>query len=743
VLTRLGHFLVRRRRTVLMVAGIGLIVAVLGGLDLPRHLRFGGSDSTGSEYSRGLREIERDFALGNPNFALLVTAKSGRVDDPAVAAEGIALTKRLAAERGIGGAASYWTLGSVSPLRSHDGAQALVLGQLDGDQSTLVKRASELAPRFEQDGRVVSVRVGAPAAAYREISERTQSDLIRAEVIAVPITLVLLLLVYGGVVAATLPLAVGGFAVALTVLALRLLTGFTDVSVFALNLATAAGLALGIDYSLFVVSRFREELRAGREPHDAVVVTVETAGRTVMFGAIALAASLSALVVFPVPILRSEAHAGFVAALFTALGAVVVLPALLAVLGHNVDRWSWRRVPELRGDRFWRGVAQRVMRHPVPIALSAIALLLFLGAPFLAIKFGLPDDRVLPRSSASHKVGDAIRAGFSANETGSLSVVAVDVGDAVSREPDIDAYAIRLSRLEGVARVDALTDSYVRGQRVAIPAAARAVFASPHATWFRVVPSVEPVSVEGEALVGRVRATPGPFHTLVTGPPAELVDTNRAMAERLPLAIGLVAAVSLVMLFVMFGSVVVPLKALLMNFLSLTATFGAMVWIFQQGHLSGLLDFTASSTIYSGAPILMFCVAFGLSMDYEVFLLSRIKEEYDRTGDNAAAIAAGLERTGRIVTAAAALLSVVFLAFATSGVSFLKMMGIGLSLAIIMDATIIRALLVPAFMRLAGRANWWAPAPLRRLHERIAPRFAELSLTERPPEELAPATTRV
>jgi RND superfamily putative drug exporter len=288
----------------------------------------------------------------------------------------------------------------------------------------------------------------------------------------------------------------------------------------------------------------------------------------------------------------------------------------------------------------------------------------------------------------------------------------------------VDRYAAELSTLRGVARVDASTGSYQGGRNVALPTAASARFSGPDGTWLAVVPAVEPISEQGERLVRDVRSIPGPFDTLVTGPSAELVDTQDSLFGRLPLAAAIIAVVTFALLFLMTGSVLVPLKAIVLNLLSLTATFGAMVWIFQEGNLSGLLNFTATGTLDTSMPILMFCIAFGLSMDYEVFLLSRIKEEYDRSGDNLASVAMGLERTGRIVTAAAALLSVVFIAFATSEITFIKLFGVGMALAVIMDATLIRAALVPAFMRLAGNANWWAPRPLRRLHDRIGLREA-------------------
>jgi RND superfamily putative drug exporter len=403
-----------------------------------------------------------------------------------------------------------------------------------------------------------------------------------------------------------------------------------------------------------------------------------------------------------------------------AVTSVVVLPAVLAALGPRVDRWSLRRRPPVEvGQGGWHRLAVTVMRRPVTVGVAVVAVLLALGIPFAHVRFGLPDDRVLPTSASSRAVQDEIRDKFDSDEAGAASVVATGIGDPSARLADIEAYAARLSALPGVARVDALAGSYAGGRQVVAAGPAAARFASPQGTWLSVVPSGEPVSAEGERMVRDVRATPAPFPVKVGGPSAQLVDAKESILSRIPLAGGLIALVTFTLLFLMFGSVVVPLKAIVLNLLSLTATFGAMVWIFQDGHLSGLLGFTPTGDIAISTPILMFCIAFGLSMDYEVFLLSRIKEEHDRTGDNEAAVAAGLERTGRIVTAAAALLAVVFIAMGTSQVSFIKLFGIGLTMAVLMDATLIRALLVPAFMRLAGEANWWAPAPLRRIHDRF------------------------
>jgi putative drug exporter of the RND superfamily len=725
MLERLGRFAVRRRRWVLAGTFVGVVVAgALGGGVFDR-LSGGGFSDPQAESTRAGEQLEEAFGAGDVNLVFLVTAEQGSVDGHEVAAEGVALTERLEREPAIEQAFSYWTLGSAPPLRSDDESQALVLARIDGDEDEVDAAIEELSPQFAGAHGLLSVEVGGQAEVFRQVSRQVESDLQKAEAITFPIVLILLVLVFGSVVAAGLPLTVAAISVIGTLLVLFLLTLATDVSIFSINLTTALGIGLGIDYSLFIVSRFREELRAGAAPDDAIVRTVDTAGRTILFSGLTVAIALSALLVFPMYFLRSFAYAGIAVVALASFGALVLLPSLLAAIGPGVDRWTLlRRTPKENGGS-WHRVATFVMRRPWPIAISVVAVLLLLGTPFLGVNFGLPDDRVLPQSASSRKVQDQIRANFSSEEAAALSVVAVEAGPSgPRRDSEVTGYAAALSRLDGVARVDASTGSYKDGRNVSPPTAASDRFSSDDGTWLAVVPSVEPISEQGEELVNDVRSASAPFETLVAGRSADLVDSKDGIYARLPLAAGIIAIATFALLFLMTGSLLVPLKAIVLNLLSLTATFGAMAWIFQEGNLSGVLDFTATGTLDTSMPILMFCIAFGLSMDYEVFLLSRIKEEYDRTGDNQASVAIGLERTGRIVTAAAALMSVVFLAFATSQITFIKMFGVGMALAVVMDATLIRAALVPAFMRLAGDANWWAPKPLRRLYQRLGLREA-------------------
>ena len=724
LMRRLGGLVTRYRWAVLVCTLVLLPVAAVVGGPVKSKLSAGGFTDPSAEASRAAAVLEDHFATGAPNVVLLVTAAEGRaVDDPEVVERGQALTAELAATPGLVDAVSYWSLGAPPPLRSAAGHQAMVLGRVVGDEDDLRDAADGIAERFDGiDDGIVSVGVGGFGEVFRQITHQAEEDLERAEKLSMPLTLLLLLVVFGSAVAAALPLGVGIIAVIGTFLVLTVFAGFTQVSVFALNLTTAMGLGLAIDYSLFIVSRFREELAAGRTVEGALLRTMQTAGRTVAFSAFTVAISLAALLVFPLAYLRSFAYAGVGVVALAALGAIVVLPALLAVLGHRVEKGRIRRRPPADDGAvrtgFWYRRAHAVMRRPLPVAIGVTLLLVLLGLPFLHFTAGQADDRVLPASAPVRAVHDDLRSNFTSNEAFAVSVVAPS---SVADEATLADYAARLSALPGVARVDAATGYYLGGAEVKDADALSGRFqpAGGAGTWLSVVPGVEPYSPEGEALIAAVRSTAAPFEVLVGGLTAELVDSKEVLGARLPLALGLIAVATFVLLFLMTGSVVVPLKALLLNLLSLSATFGMLVWVFEDGHLSGLLQFTPTGSISVHTPILLFCIAFGLSMDYEVFLLSRIKEEYDLGHDDVESVAVGLEKTGSIVTAAALLLALVFVAFATAEVAVVKVFGVGLTLAVLVDAFCIRTLLVPAFMKLAGRLNWWAPRSLRRFHLRF------------------------
>jgi putative drug exporter of the RND superfamily len=728
LLNRLGWLTVHHRLRVLAMTVLLVVVGGVVGGGVFSDLTAGGFADDASESEQARVTLLEEFEEGPPNLVVLVTPRAGTVDSPDVVREGEHLTQQMAGEPGVEQVWSYFSPGVPQSLRSGDGTRALLLARIGGDDDQVGQAVDELSPEYTIDNSVVSTSVGGSAEIARQTQVQIQHDLQRAEIISTPLLIVLLVLVFGSVVAGALPFVIGLVAVVGTFFVLQVIAFFTDVSIFAVNLTTALGLGLAIDYSLFIVARFREERRSGLSHEDAVVRAVETAGRTIMFSAAIVAASLSALLVFPTVFLRSFAYAGIPVVLLAAVGAIVVLPALLTVVGARLDRWPvrwpvrWRRAPQARHQLappgFWHRLATVVMRRPVLMGGAVLALLIFLGSPFLGVQFGYADHRVLPEGTTSRTVQETVNEEFTRGETANLYVVSRDAWTSAT-PADVAGYAERLSRVEGVSRVDAATGSYVDGGRVAEAQDAGAAFVSETGTWLAVVPSVEAMSPEGEQLVEDVRASPAPFSALVGGPSAQLVDTKDALFGSLPLALGLITFVTFGVLFLFTGGLLLPVKGLVMNLLSLSATFGAMVWVFQEGHLSNLLGFTSTGTLNTNTPILMFCVAFGLSMDYEVFLLSRIKERYDATGDNRHAVAWGLESTGRLVSAAALLLAVVFVAFATSGITFIKMMGLGTALAIVMDATLVRGVLVPAFMRLAGDANWWAPRPLRRLYARI------------------------
>ena len=714
LLDRLGRALIARRRLVLALTVLFVVIAGAFGGAVASKLKSGGFDDPKAEATRALQGIADAFG-GQPDVVLLVETPSG-VDTATATRDGLALTQRAARDPHLSGVGSYWSLGKPAALRSTNGKSALLLAKLEGGD----KDVDAIVKSYTGKSGSLTVSVGGLAPTFRQVGTTIQRDLAKAEAIAIPITLVLLVIVFGSLVAALLPLAIAGVAVLGSFLALTLLTHVTDVSIFSLNLITAMGLGLAIDYALFMVSRFREEMRHGLSSNEAVVETLRTAGRTVVVSALTVVLSLSALLVFPLYFLQSFAYAGISVVLLAMVGAIVVLPALLAVVGTNVDRWRLLKRPSPEeGSGFWHRVAELVMRRPGIVAITVSGLMIALGAPFLGVSFGLPDDRVLPPNASAHVVSDKLRAEFPDRESSATVILLPQVAPTDAR---LDGYATALSRIPDVARVDTARGGWSQGRQV-LPAGApskRYVKSGYEGTWLSVVPTIEPRSEAGQRMVKAVRAVPAPGERLVGGPSADLVDTEKAISAKTPLAAGLIVITTLLILFLFTGSVLIPVKAVLLNLLSLCATFGAMVYVFQEGHLQSIFGhFTITGTLDTTTPILMFCIAFGLSMDYEVFLLSRIREEWLRTGDNRRSVALGLERTGRLVTAAAALIAVVFIATATSGVTFIRLFGVGMALAVVMDATLVRGALVPAFMRIAGRWNWWAPEPLRRFHDRF------------------------
>ena len=721
ILDRIGQFIVRRARMVLIVSFIGAIGAVGVILDLSDHLKFEGFVDPDSEAYAGQKFLEEHFGVGVPNLAFVVTSKSGTVDDPTVDAEAAAFVARVQAEPEVSDIVSYWTAGRPPGLRSENGSRALVVGRIEGDDAAVEKRLRALTPRFTGPGDTVDIRVGGSAEALRDIVDVSKDDLAKAEVVTLPLILVALIIVFGSVVAAMLPLVIAVEAVLGTAVALRLISEHTTVSTFSLWLTTVLGLGLAIDYSLFMVSRFREELAEGHEPGAATLTTVRTAGRTVLFSSAAVVIAFSALAILPLSFLRSFGYAGMATGVMAGAGALLVLPAVLVTLGHRVNAWTvWKRSTRpADGSGLWARVAVLVMKRPVLVAAAALVVLVLAGTPILNIRLGLVDDRQLSKGNNSRDVGDILRSEFAVREASPISVVLPGT-DVATRGSDVAAYATRLASIPEVMRVDTALGSYSSGGRVELPVEQAQRYARNGSTFLNLVTDVEPIAPASEPIIEAVRATPAPSQALVTGYAVNAYDVKKAIVGTFPRALVFMLIATFAALFLQFGSLLVPLKAVVVNVLSLSALFGAMVWVFQDGHLNGLLDVTSTGWLYVNLPIIIFCVAFGLSMDYEVFLLSRIKEEYDRGATNEEAIALGLERSGRIVSSAALLIGVVFLTSGILGsIQFSKAFGLGLSLVVLGDAFLIRGTLVPALMKLAGPANWWLPSPLRRIHDRI------------------------
>ncbi|WP_327682187.1 MMPL family transporter [Kitasatospora sp. NBC_00458] len=746
MLKRLGRAVTARPWSALLFVVIFLVNALVVGAGVTDRLHNGGTSDPASESAHAAALLERSFPASSPNLVLEVSAKAGgSVDAPTAALAGARLGERLAFEPEVVGVTSYWQTG-VDELRSTDRSKALILAHIEGDENHAKEVFDRIAPHYRGSPaglEALDVRLGGTVAVREEMQATIADDLARAELIALPITLLILVLVFRGLVAALLPLAVGICAILGTNAALRVITGFTEVSVFAQNLTTALGLGLAIDYALLIVRRFREERDRGLEVREAVATTLATAGRAVLFSALTVAVSLSAMLLFPLYFLRSFAYAGISVVLIAAAAALVLLPALLTLLGGRIDalkiRLPGRRTarPDREPGAGWHRTATLVMRRAPLFALGITALLLLAGLPFLRVQFAAADDRQLPTASESRVVQQSIRDGFTASATGVIDVVVHTgaAGNGTIPGPERDAlarFAARLSGLPGVTEVSTPIGGYERGVTSGDAGPADSLRSADGLGHLSVVPVSDrgDVSQANQDLVGEIRRAGADFPALrpsVGGQAATLVDSKHAIAVRLLPAGALIAVATLVLVFLLTGSLLIPLQAVLLNALSLTAMFGVVVWVFQDGHLSGLLGFTPTGAVETTLPVLMFCVAFGLSMDYGVFLLSRVKEEYGRGRDPRKAVADGIQHTGGLITAAALILSVVLVAIGTSRITNTKMLGLGVALAVLVDATVVRCLLVPAVMALGGHATWWAPAPLKRFQERFGLREEPLA----------------
>ena len=745
MLQRIALLAIAKPRRVIAVAALVMLAAGIFGVPVAKSLSSSGFQDPTSESARATQLLTDKFHQGDMQMLISVTAPDSAAG-PAARAVGLVIVDQLKRSPNVTEVTSAWTAPPAAAKRlvSKDGKTALVVAGISGGESVAQATAQTLSDEVTRDHPAgttgIIVRSGGDAMVNAQINSQLQRDLLLMESIAVPLSFLVLVWVFGGLLAAALPVAVGLLAILGSMAVLRFITFSTDVSNLAPNLTTAMGLALAIDYTLLILSRYRDELAEGADPNTALVRTMTTAGRTVLFSATTVALSMAALVLFPMHVLKSFGYAGVATVAFAALAAVVVTPAAIVLLGDRLNAVDVRRLARRllhRPDpvrrpieaQFWYRSTTFVMRRALPLGLAVVALLLVLGAPFLGVKWGFPDDRVLPTSASAHQVGDQLRNDFADNSATAVTVVIPDADGLTS--VDLGRYAAQLSGVPDVSAVSAPTGTFVGGTRVGPPSAPAGVS---QGSAFLTVDSTTPLfSDTSQTQLNRLHAVPGP-----AGRPVDLTgiaQTNRdsvdAITSRLPAVLGLIAVITFGLLFLLTGSVVLPVKALALNVLSLTAAFGALVWIFQDGHL-GALGTTSTGTLVANTPVLLFCIAFGLSMDYEVFLVSRIREYWLKSGgaDNDGSVALGLARTGRVITAAALVMSISFAALLVAHVQFMRMFGLGLTLAVLVDATLVRMVLLPAFMHVLGRWNWWAPKPLVWLHDRIGLREGE-KVTER------------
>ncbi|MGI9005708.1 MAG: MMPL family transporter [Streptosporangiaceae bacterium] len=703
-----GRVVYRRRRLVLVIAGVAMVAAAVWGTGVFARLQSaGGFSAPGSQSQREADLATRTFGRDSGDVVVLYAARgTGRITADPAARRAVTRTLASLPAKDVASYATYWSARSPRFV-SQDGRSTYAVIQLRGRTDALRVTAYD-AIKGDLAAPGLTTQVGGVTPTEAAINHEVTGDIGRAEGISMPVLLILLLVIFGGLAAASLPLAIGGIGILGSFTALRLLTLATPVSIYSVNITTILGLGLAIDYGLFVVGRFREELNKTGSTQDALARTMATAGRTVAVSGVTVAVALASLMLFPEVFLRSMGYGGVATVFVDMLAALTVLPALLAVLGPRVNALRVRRSAgrpkpaEQAGG--WYRIAHSVMRRPAVYAVVIVVFLLALGAPFLRVAWGGTDARVLPSAAQPRVVAEALSRDFPGQPTApieSLVTFGGPVAGSPARAAALNSYAARLARIPGVTGAQV---TGVRGSTARVDLAYR--------------PGPVTSAARGIVTDSRAVAPPAGARALVGGQTAQLSDELASLGQVLPWMALVMAAATFVLLFAAFGSVVLPLKAITMNVLSLSATFGVIVWVFQFGHLSWLLRFTPTGTIDPSMPILMLAIIFGLSMDYEVFLLSRIRERYDVTGDNSAAVAGGLQRTGGVITSAALLLVIVVGAFTASGITFIKLMGVGMIVALIVDATIVRVLLVPATMRLLGRANWWAPRPLGRLYAR-------------------------
>jgi RND superfamily putative drug exporter len=691
---KLGSAIVRRKKLIftLFVAAIiasgGIGSAVFG------KLESGGYSDLNSDSAKAFEYLTDVFKVKEPVVVLVVETKDGLTKPESVAAA-TKLEQEIKSIPGVESTLSYWSAGGAPSLKSSDGNSAFLFIYSKSVEWEAIESLGEQVGK-KYDGNYENLRIYASGTGVfaSAINKKIADDIKLSEAISIPLTFILLVFVFGGLVASGMPLLVGVSAILGSFLVMYLLTLFTGVSIFALNLITGLGLGLGIDYSLLIVNRFREELHAGKSVDEAIKRTVSTAGKTVFYSGLTIVITLASLMLFPLMFLKSFGYAGVTVVIMAVLGSLVALPALLAILGKNIDKAVIRKSAITpKEDGRWAQTARFVMRRPLAVVVLSLVFLSILAAPIKNIVFSQVDSRVLPANNPAAFASKIISDRFPGQEGNPVEIV-IPKGALV--QPEVTKYISEVAKVDGIVRV---SQPQIFGDDLRITA----------------VHSMPPRTLKGESLIKDIREIKSPEGTLIGGIAADYADTQIGIAKTMPWALTWIAIGVLILLFVFTGSIILPIKAVILNILSLAATLGAITWIFVDGHLRWLVgDFTVTGAVDTGSIILVAVVAFGLSMDYELFLLSRIKEEHDAGKSNIESVAIGLQRSARIITAAAGLLAIVFASFIISGVTSIKMLGFGVAFAILLDATLVRALLVPALMRLFGERNWWAPKSMKR-----------------------------
>ena len=693
---KLGHLIVRRRKAAMITFIVGVLAAGAIGSMVFSRLDSGGYSNPNSDSYKVYNYLNDTLKESDPTVVMVVDAGDTDVSDPVIAQKAAALEAQILKEADVDRTLSFWSSGGQGAFKSTDGKAAYIL--VYGKGNAFSPESQKLGKLFQENynGTFQGLKLysGGVSVIGHALTEKISNDLKIAEAISIPASFILMLFVFGAFLASAMPLVVGVAAILGAFFILYLFTLFTDVSIYALNLTTGMGLGLGIDYALLIVNRFREELHRGKSVEDSIVTTLATAGKTVFYSGLTVFVTLLSLTFFPLPFLKSFGYAGISVVALAVAGALFGLPPILATIGHRIDKGVVRKSAITpKEDGRWAHTARYVMKRPVAVVLLSFIVLGILAAPIKNIAFSQTDSRTLPASNPA-AIATAIQEERFSGQTG--NPVEIIILNGANKGSEVASY---VGKLQGVKGVVAVTPPQINGQDVRIV----------------VYESMLPRTLEAQQMIYDIRALDAPEGTLVGGVAADYTDSQDGIANTLPWALGWIALSVFVLIFIFTGSIILPIKAVFLNALSLIATMGALTWVFGEGHLRWLVgDFTVTGTIDTSIAILIAVVVFGLSMDYELFLLSRIREEHLAGKSNIESVAIGLQRSARIITAAALLLAVVFAAFVTSGVTSIKMMGFGVALAVIIDATIIRALLVPALMRLFGERNWWAPKALRK-----------------------------